>query len=111
MDSIHDIIDLLLEKTEQDKINWLPNVTVNTFVAVIGIQGVSISLMRETPTVSVMRFRVLNEAGQVTQDITVDNINHKNAHRKLSRIYSRAHRRSPGDDSRLNRLKNELENV
>ena len=111
MAEINDIVDKLMEKTDQNKINWRPTVTANTFIAAIGNLGVSISLPRQTVVDSLVRLRVFSENGQAIQELSVNNIDNPYAYDKLMRIHSKAQQIASGNDPRLDELLAELERV
>ena len=111
MADIIEIVDKLVERTDQNKINWRPTVTANTFIAAIGNLGVSISLPRQTIADSLVQFRVFNESGQTIQELSADHINNPHAHGKLMRIHSKAQQIASGNDPRLDELLAELDRV
>ena len=111
MADINDIVDKLLEKTDQNKINWRPTVTANTFIAAIGNVGVSISLPRQTVAESLVLFRVFSERGQAIQELSVDKTDNPYAHSKLMKLHSKAQQIASGNDPRLDELLAELDRV
>jgi hypothetical protein len=111
MADINSIVDKVLERSEQDRINWRPTVTANTFVASIGNLGVSISIPRSTVVDSIARFRVIDDRGQTIQDLSVDNIDNPHIHTKLMKIHSKARQIASNNDPRLEELLEELDRV
>ena len=111
MADINVIIDKLLERTKQDKINWRPTLPENTFLAVIGKLGVSIALPNLSTFDSIVRFRVVDQTGQLVKEINADRINDAAIYYKLREIHQQARLAALGDESHLDELLAELERV
>ena len=111
MANISDVIEKLLEKTEQNRINWKPTAAANTFAATIGSLGVSISVPRQTLADSLVRLQVFNESGRIVQECIADSIDQPHDHGKLMKIHSKASQIASGNDPRLDELLSELNKV
>lgn len=111
MADVNEVIDKLLERTNQNKIGWKATVTENTFIAVIGNLGVSIWLPRPASVDAIVQFRVLDKTGQVVQELNADPIGNGATYYKLREIHQKAGRTALTDESRLDELLAELEKV
>jgi hypothetical protein len=111
MAEIAEIVDKLLERTNQNKIGWQPTVTENTFLAVVGKLGVSIALPRQALINDFVRFRIFDETGQLIKEIYADRVADGVTYYKLREIHQKAKRMALGDEGCLDELLAELDKV
>ena len=111
MAKIEDVVDRLVEQTENNRVSWLPGIRANTFIASIGNMGVSISSLRETHIVSSLALRITNQNGETIQVLYADNVDRPHMHIKLLKIYAKAREIASGNDPRLDELLSELGRV
>ena len=111
MADIIDVIDKLLERTNQNKIGWKSTVTENTFIAVVGKLGLSIRLPRPASINDIVQFRVLDKTGEVVQELNADPIGNGATYYKLRELHQKARGIALDDESRLDELLAELDKV
>ena len=111
MAKIEDVVDRLVEQTDNNRVNWLPGVRSNTVIAAIGNMGVSISSPSEADLGSAMALRITDQNGEIIQVLYADRVDRPHVHVKLERIYSKAREIVSGNDPRLDELLEELERV
>ncbi len=111
MADISEVVDKLLERTNQNKIGWRTTVTENTFIAVVGSLGVSIRLPHPAAVDAIVQFRVLDKTGQVVQELNADPIGNGAIYYKLREVHLKAKQTALADESRLDELLAELEKV
>ena len=111
MAKIKEVVDKLLERTEQNKIGWQPTVTENTFIAVVGDLGVSIALPRPALIDDTVRLRVHDKAGEVVQELNADRIGYGATYYRLRELHQKAKLKAYGESSGLDELLAELERV
>ena len=109
MADIQDIADKLLERTEQNKINWRPTVSEDTFAATIGDWSVLISMPNQARGVGV-NLRVLDNSGQLLEEFSAISSQGPSFGR-LEDLHSKAKRSALGIDRQLEGLLAELNKV
>lgn len=108
MVDVKEIAAKLLERTNEDKINWRPTASEITFAAVIGNWSVSIS---GDLNLSSMSLRVHDSTGQFLEGLNAAQVNDLATFRQLRALHQKAKRNALGIDSQLEGLMAELERV
>ena len=111
MVDIKEVVEKLLERTDQNKVVWESTVTENTFITVIGKLGVSISLPRSSSIRDCISFRVLDKTGEVLHEVNLDPFSDEVAYYRLRELHIKAKQMALGGESRLEELLAELEKV
>ena len=112
MPEVKEVIDKLLDRTNQNKIGWESTVTKDTFIAVIGSLGVSIALPGRGPSLDpVVRFRIMDKAGKVLQELNADQIDDPAIYSKLRQLHQQARQSAQGNTASWDELLAELERV
>lgn len=110
MVDVKEIIAKLLEKTNENKINWRPTPTSSTFAAVIGDWSVSLAVsvnVRE----SSMSLRIHDGTGQFLEGLNATQASDPATFRQLRELHQKAKRNALGIDVQLEGLLAELERV
>ena len=111
MVEIKEVVEKLLERTDQNKVVWESTVTENTFIAVIGNLGVSIALPRPAVINDCVSFRVLDKTGQVLHEVNSDPLSDEVTYYRLRELHIKARQMAFGGESHLDELLAELEKV
>ena len=111
MAKVEEVVDKLLERTEQNKIGWETTVTENTFITVVGNLGVSIGLPRPALIDDTVRLRVHDKTGEVVQELKADRNGYGATYYKLRELHQKAKLKAQGEDTGLDELLAELERV
>ena len=110
MVDVREIAAKLLERTNQNKINWRPTASERAFAAVIGNWSVSISASRTMVETS-MSLRIHDSTGQFLEEFKATPGSEGPAFRQLRELHGKAKRSALGIDSQLEGLLAELERV
>ena len=105
-----DILNKLLERTNQNKISWQTTADDKIFVAVLGNSSVSISEEFDIIVAgTVYVFRILNLQGREIERLSSDSTTSPTIMRQLQELHTKARRVALGVDSQLDKLLQELE--
>ncbi len=107
MAEIKDILDTLIERTDQGKVPWKPTAAAGVFTAALG----SYSVIIEGPGSPHAGLRVLNNAGDEIDRLANLAITGRSWQSKLSELYEKARRAALNVDSQLDELLKELESA
>ena len=107
MAEIRDILDTLIERTDQGKVPWKPTVATEVFTAALGSYSVLIE-GRGSPNAGL---RVLNKAGDEIDRLANLAGTGPGWQSKLSELYEKARRAALDVDSQLDELLKELESA
>lgn len=105
MAEISDILVKLLERTNQDKVDWQSAADEAAFMAVFGNTSVVVS----SDDLEGVIFKIVNQEGRVIEDISSDFGAGRDWSVELRELYSKARRLALGVDSQLDRLLQEIE--
>ena len=100
----------LLERTNENKINWRPTASESAFAAVIGDWSVSISISSNMRASS-MSLRIHDGTGQLLDGLVAAQADDPATFRQLRELHQKAKRNALGIDSQLEGLLAELERV
>ena len=100
-----DILIRLLERTNQDKVNWKPTSDEQTFIAVLG--KASVMILRDDLNDTVLR--ILNPDGREIETLDTATPAARQWVGQLRELYTKARRIALGVDSQLDELLRELE--
>lgn len=105
MATITDILTKLLERTNQEKVNWKTTANDQAFVAALGNTSVMIQgYSQGAPTL-----KILNKAGSEIEVLDGDDPSGVDWRYELNLLYRSARRVALGVDSQLDDLMRELE--
>lgn len=102
-----DILTKLLERTNQDKVNWQSTSEDDLFLAVLGNSSVTI---REYESFGPQySLRILNDEGRVIEGLMSESGEGANWYGEMHELYAKARRIALGVDSQLEDLLKELQ--
>ena len=105
-------IDRLLERTNQNRINWKVSETPGSFNAAVGKLAVSIAVQKQNWAVAPeVQFRIVDEDGKVIQSLNADHINDAAVYGKLRELHLQAGQAAQGNAASWDELLAELERV
>lgn len=107
MAEITDILNMLNERTQQDKVRWRATAAAEAFTAVLG----SFSVVIEHDRLNDNVLRVLDKSGNEIDRLDKFNPKGGSWRAELSELYATARRVALGVDSQLDELLKELESA
>lgn len=104
-----DVIEKLIERTDQNRVHWQSTVTPNTFVAVVGNLSLHISHPRAAN--SRVRLRILDQLSQPIDEFGASTYGDPSINHALEELHRKAKRVALGNDNHLEELMRELERI
>jgi hypothetical protein len=115
MAEITDVLNRVIERTEQGQLNWKPTASEQTFVSVIGDRSVMISELKPTsrsplpPFPPSVEFKILDKGGREIAVLDDEMVEGKERRQDLLRLYRSARSNALQVESQLEALLKDVE--
>ncbi len=109
MAEVTEIVNKLLERTEDGKVSWKTTADENTFAAVVGNMSTLVLGYRDPLRRQMVQLRILNNEGREIETWDTGRASEPEILEKLVDLYAKARRSALGVDKQLDELLKALE--